>query len=30
METLLYVGGGLSVVLLGYLIFALLHPEKLS
>lgn len=30
METLLFVGGGLSVLLLGYLIFALLFPEKLS
>jgi K+-transporting ATPase KdpF subunit len=30
METLLFVGGGLSVLLLGYLIFALLYPEKLS
>jgi K+-transporting ATPase KdpF subunit len=30
METLLLVGGVLAVLLLGYLGFALLFPEKLS
>jgi K+-transporting ATPase KdpF subunit len=30
MSTLLWIGGGLSVSLLAYLMFALLYPEKLS
>jgi K+-transporting ATPase KdpF subunit len=30
MLTLMWLGGGLSVALLGYLFFALLFPEKLS
>jgi K+-transporting ATPase KdpF subunit len=30
MTMLTLLGGALSVLLLGYLLFALLHPEKLS
>jgi K+-transporting ATPase KdpF subunit len=30
MTTLTLIGAGLSVLLLGYLLFALLYPEKLS
>jgi K+-transporting ATPase KdpF subunit len=30
MSTLLWIGGGLSVGLFAYLMFALLYPEKLS
>ena len=30
MEALTIVAGGLSVLLLGYLVVALLYPEKLS
>jgi len=30
MSTLTIIGGGLSVLLLGYLLFALLYPDKLS
>ncbi len=30
MDTLTIIGGALSALLLGYLMFALLYPEKLS
>ncbi|HEX7476611.1 MAG TPA: potassium-transporting ATPase subunit F [Polyangiales bacterium] len=30
MTTLMWLGGGLSVLVLVYLMFALLYPEKLS
>ena len=30
MTTLIWIGGALAVALLGYLVFALLYPERLS
>jgi K+-transporting ATPase KdpF subunit len=30
MTTLTFLGGALAALLLGYLVFALLYPEKLS
>lgn len=30
MTTLLWIGGGLSAATFGYLLFALLYPEKLQ
>lgn len=30
MSALLFIGGALALLLLGYLLFALLYPERLS